>query len=187
MLSLCSRWMLKPAVVFWLTSGCAAVVAQHPIYLVRHAERAEMPKDDPPLSETGRARAAALADALSAARIATIITTQLLRTQQTGEAVALRSDARTIKVPAVRGELAAHVAAVVAEAKRARARAPVLVVGHSNTVSEVAAALGAAKLPALCETSFSHLWILGGVDGEPVQFARLRYGKEDAPPTGGCL
>jgi len=54
-----------------------------PVLLVRHAEKAAEPADDPPLTAAGAERAQALATALQDAGVTAIITTQLRRTRET--------------------------------------------------------------------------------------------------------
>jgi len=46
------------------------------IFLVLHGEKDMVSKENPPLSEAGQARAAALADALGQAGVTAIVTTQ---------------------------------------------------------------------------------------------------------------
>ena len=53
------------------------------VLLVRHAEKAAEPTDDPPLTAAGAERAQALATALHDAGVTAIITTQLRRTPAT--------------------------------------------------------------------------------------------------------
>jgi hypothetical protein len=58
------------------------------------------------------------------------------------------------------------------------------VVGHSNTVPQIAAALaGSAGQPSeFCETSYSHLLAVQGT-----HLLRARYGAADAiAPQAGC-
>ncbi|MGC4048357.1 MAG: histidine phosphatase family protein [Paludibaculum sp.] len=56
--------------------------AQTTIYVVRHADRAPG-NEDPPISETGRLRAKALARLLTDAPLGAIFATEAVRTQQT--------------------------------------------------------------------------------------------------------
>jgi hypothetical protein len=53
------------------------------VLLVRHAEKAAEPADDPPLTAAGAERAQALATALQDAGVTAIITTPLRRTRET--------------------------------------------------------------------------------------------------------
>ena len=60
------------------------------VFLIRHAEREDEPKQDPPLSKEGVARSQALARLLSGAGIKAILTSQYTRTKQTGEPLAAK-------------------------------------------------------------------------------------------------
>src|SRR5262245_7952006 len=55
------------------------------VLLVRHAEKAAQPADDPPLTQNGRRRAEALAEVIKDAHPTAIITTQLHRTVETAQ------------------------------------------------------------------------------------------------------
>ena len=100
------------------------------VILVRHAEKATAPAADPPLTEAGVARARALADALGLP----------LETVHTGTG-------------------GVH-ARAVADAVRAHAGQTVLVVGHSNTIPLIIAALGGPKFGDICDTQYSNLFVL---------------------------
>ncbi len=168
-----------------LTTALAAPAAAAPdlVILVRHAERAAEPQGDPALTPAGEQRAQALAQALAGLRVNAIITTQYRRTRDTAAPLAQATGVQPQVVGAGAGGAAAHVQAV-AEAVR-RQTGVVLVVGHSNTVTAVLAALGGPKLAELCETSFHHAFVLQPV-AEPPRWAQFSYGE---PSTAGvnCL
>jgi hypothetical protein len=58
------------------------------IVVVRHANKAAEPTDDPPLTQAGLKRAEDLAQALRNAGVTAIITTELHRTRETAEPLA---------------------------------------------------------------------------------------------------
>ena len=62
------------------------------VYLVRHAERADEPRQDPPLTDKGTARAQELGRTLSNANIKAIITSQFARTKLTAEPLAKQAN-----------------------------------------------------------------------------------------------
>lgn len=163
-----------------------AVALPDLVVLVRHAERAGEPAGDPALSPAGEQRAQALAEALAGLRVNAIVTTQWRRTRDTAAPLAQALGIRPQAVEAKRGGTAEHVQAV-ADAVRAES-GTVLVVGHSNTVTAVLAALGGPALPELCETSFHHAFVLRPTS-EPPRWARFSYGAPSAPtpPQAGCL
>ena len=92
------------------------------------------------LSATGQARAAALDSALAGLEVTTVIGTPFVRTCQTAAVVARRHRLDCIQVPIGSGGIPAHAAQVAAEARRHSGA--VLIVGHSNTVGAIVAALG---------------------------------------------
>src|ERR1700682_5430372 len=58
------------------------------LVLVRHADKAAQPANDPPLTSAGMKRAQDLAAALRSAGVTFIITTQLRRTRETAQPLA---------------------------------------------------------------------------------------------------
>jgi len=150
------------------------------VILVRHAERATEPAGDAALTPAGEQRAQALAQALTGLRVNTILTTQYRRTRDTTAPLAKAMGLQ----PQVVDAKAGHVQAV-ADAVRAQ-NGVVLVVGHSNTVTAVLAALGGPKLPDLCETSFHHAFVLQPAV-EPPRWAQFSYGAPSAAPEDRCL
>ncbi|HEX9630964.1 MAG TPA: phosphoglycerate mutase family protein [Gemmatimonadales bacterium] len=154
------------------------------VVLVRHAEKADQPRADPPLTEAGRARAHALAAVTASAGIGAVVVTPFARTRETAAAVARARGLTPVEIPVGRS-VAAHVAAVV-EAVRARpAGEPVLVVGHSNTIPAIVTALGGPPLADLCDNQYAVLYVLS-VPGEgPARLVTASYGAAD-PADAGC-
>lgn len=152
------------------------------VYLVRHAEKAAAPVDDPPLTDAGNARAGALVEALSGARIGAIISTPYLRTTSTARPLATATGV-AVETVAVTGGVAAH-AGAVADAVRRHAGKAVVVVGHSNTVPAIAAALGAPRVPDFCDEEYDHILVVELAASGPPRFTRLRYGAPS--PKGSC-
>jgi len=140
------------------------------IFVVRHAERADagMPpgsQKDPDLSDTGRARAAALAAMLKDARITRIYVTEFKRTHQTAAplAAALKEE------PVVIG--ANETAALVDALKGTTGNT--LVVGHSNTLPAIVKALGVEETFQVGEAEYDNLLVV--TRGAPPSLLRLRY------------
>lgn len=153
------------------------------VVLVRHAERATEPAGDPALTPAGEQRAQALALALAGLGVNAILTTQFRRTRDTAAPLARALGIQPQAIEAGRGGTAAHVQAV-ADATRAQTGV-VLVVGHSNTLTAVLAALGGPKLAEVCETSFHHAFLLQ--PGTPTRWAQFSYGAPSVAPGAGCL
>ena len=159
--------------------------ADHPqiVVLVRHAERAGAPPGDVALSPTGQARAEELAIALAETRLDTIVTTQYRRTRDTAAPVRAALNLTPVVVQAG-DDTASHVKAVAA-AVRAGGRS-VLVVGHSNTVPAIIAALGGPVMQELCDSEYSNLFTLALVPGQPTRLVHGHYGAPDPPSAGEC-
>jgi broad specificity phosphatase PhoE len=156
-------------------SGAAATT----VIFVRHAEKAAEPKDDPPLSDAGRARADALARVTSVAGVSAVVTSQFARTKQTAAPVAARLGLTPVAVaaevdPATRRLTPAALAALVAEIRK-HAGATVLVVGHSNTVPDAIKALGGPDV-TVDETAFDDMFVVTVVAEGRASVVRLKYG-----------
>ena len=153
------------------------------VFLVRHAEKADVPGTDPPLSERGAARAEALARLLQSAGVRAVYTSQFQRTRQTAEPVAKRlgitatavplsvktSNPREVTEESIR-ELTKRVEAHAGEA--------VLIVGHSNSVPDVIRALGGDIVPKIDESSFDDLFVVTVYGGGRAKVVHLKYGAE---------
>jgi broad specificity phosphatase PhoE len=165
-----------------LTAQAAAGDSQL-VLIVRHAEKAPEPGGDVPLTDAGRARAEALAEALAHARVDAIVTTQFRRTRETAGPLARRLQLTT-RVVEAGGDTRAH-ARAVADAVRGAGRT-VLVVGHSNTVPAIIAALGGPRLEELCESDYDNLFVLAMPAGGAPGLTQSRYGAPDPPDTPDC-
>ena len=143
------------------------------VLIVRHAERAPG-SGDVPISDAGQARAQALAEVGRVAGVSAVITTQFQRTQQTAAPLATALGL-TPAVVAAQADAAKH-AADVAAAVRAQAGKTVLVVGHSNTVPAIVAALGGPRFKDFCEPEYDNLIVMV-LDAESgVRTVRTKYG-----------
>jgi broad specificity phosphatase PhoE len=155
------------------------------VIIVRHAEKEALPAADPPLTVAGQARAKALLDAVRDAHVTSVITTQFARTRETAAPAARALGITPEVVPTTSG--ASHVQDVAA-AIRKHAGETVLVVGHSNTVTEIVAALGATKPPAICDSEYDNLYI---VTLSPDHNAGVVHGRFGAPTPAevdaGCV
>ena len=179
-----ARWcgvLLFAALLCTIPSAGAAQDGPSLVVLVRHAERAAEPADDPPLTEFGRARAAALAAAVAHAPPSAIIVSSRKRTMETAAPTATKFGV-TPTVVALEGGTAAHIAAV-AEAVR-KQRGVVLVVGHSNTIPAIVKALGGPVLPDICDATFTLLYsLVPARDGRAAQLVMSQYGAVDLAPV----
>ena len=175
-----------------LLAICALAVAAAPasaqtaattttVILVRHAEKASSPADDPPLNRAGEERARDLAQAVRDAGISAIITTQFARTRATSQPIATALGITPTVVAATNTK---HVQDVVAEIRK-HAGQTVLVVGHSNTVPAIVEALGAKRPPAICDSQYDNLYVVTMPPSEAVGTVRAKYG-EPSPRDATC-
>src|SRR6476620_10621880 len=118
------------------------------VVLVRHAEKAAEPAADPPLTAAGEARARALVDAVAGMPVRAILSTDFARTRATAAPLA----ARLRLVPET-----------------------VVVVGHSNTVPDIVAALGAPKPTAICDSEYDNLFVVRVPASGPATLDRRHY------------
>jgi broad specificity phosphatase PhoE len=152
------------------------------VILVRHAEKAASPANDPPLTAAGVERAKALAAALAEANVQAVITTELARTRETARPLA---DLLGLAPEIVHsGPRVAH-AKAVADAVRAHAGQTVLVVGHSNTVASIIAALGGPAIADICDTQYSNLFVLV-VKEERAALIKSSFGAPSPDPATTC-
>lgn len=137
--------------------GWAAVVVMQPpgtVIVVRHAEKAAAPADDPVLSPLGRGRAEALAEFLAPARIDAVYASQYQRTDATAAPLAAR-----LSLPVQRYE-ADDVPGLVDALKRRHRGDTVLVVGHSNTVPEIVRELSGRDIGEITEDRYGDVFIV---------------------------
>lgn len=148
------------------------------VILVRHAEKAAVPGADPPLSPEGEARALALRDALRDAGVTAVLVTHYRRTGDTALPFARARGVTPQTVPV--GEDVKRHAREVAEAVERHAGETVLVVGHSNTLPPIIAALGGPRVPEIADDEYDNLYILQKPDDGPARLIRARFGAPSA-------
>ena len=147
------------------------------VVLVRHAEKAANPKDDPPLTKAGQERARALVDALKDARVTAIITSDAQRTRETAQPLAEALGLKPVVVGLGRSGPKAHADAVAAELRRL-AGGVVVVVDHSDTIPLIIAALGGPRVAEIPSKEYADFFVLTpGPSG--VRLVRARYGAPD--------
>lgn len=144
------------------------------VVLVRHAEPASEPAQDPDLSEVGAARAGLLARMLESANVTTVYATQFRRTQQTSRPVAERFGLEVTVVEASAGD--EHIEDMARRIRAHEAGEVVVVVGHSNTIPRMVNALTGMHLDDLEENQFDRMYIVTIRDDEPGSLVTLRYG-----------
>jgi broad specificity phosphatase PhoE len=157
-----------------IAAGTLAAQSAAPItvLLVRHAEKAATPADDPPLTAEGEARARDLLDVVRDARVSAIITTQFARTRGTARPAAVPLGISPEVVTAGGATHAQDVAAAI----RKHAGQTVLVVGHSNTIPAIIEALGAKRPAAICDPEYDNLYVVTIDGGGKAGVVHSKYG-----------
>jgi phosphohistidine phosphatase SixA len=153
------------------------------VFLLRHAEREEEPRQDPPLSKDGIARSQALARLLSSAGVKAIFTSQFNRTKQTGEALATKLGLTvtpfTLKLsPSNPRQIAEESTAEVTNKILEHSGQSVLVVGHSNSIPDVIKMLGGDVVPTIDERKYDDLFIVTVYAKGKAKVTHLKYGAE---------
>jgi len=141
------------------------------VFVIRHAEK-EPSGADPALTDQGKERAKRLAETFSLAKVDAVYASELLRTYQTVEPLAL-AKGLTIARFNQQKELAGLIASVGA----LPAGAVAVIAGHSYTVENILEALGIADPPSIGSDDYDSLLLVtlpvepGGMSG----LVHLRY------------
>jgi broad specificity phosphatase PhoE len=151
------------------------------VILVRHAEKAAEPADDPPLTPDGEARARDLWNAIKDAGVSAVITTQFARTRATAQPTVTA----THVTPDVVRTTGANHPKDVADAVRKHAGQTVLVVGHSNTVPAIVEALGATRPRAICDPEYDNLYVVSIAADGKAGVVRAKFGAR-TPVDSSC-
>jgi phosphohistidine phosphatase SixA len=150
------------------------------VFLVRHAERADAPREDPPLLETGTARAQLLARILGKSGIKAIYTSQYLRTKATAEPLAkqlgIASVAISLKTTVANPrQVSPESIQEIVEKIYQRPGENALVIGHSNSVPDVIKALGGDVVPTVDEKEFDDLFVVTVYAKGKARVTHLKY------------
>jgi 2,3-bisphosphoglycerate-dependent phosphoglycerate mutase len=136
---------------------CVPLFAQQSattVILVRHAEKATTSGDDPQLSQQGAARAELLVKMFEHSGLTAIYSSEFIRTKKTVEPLARKLGLQVHIVPA---ESTKKLVDTIAARHTG---GTVLVVGHSNTLPEIIAALGAGKIAEIGDDDYDNLYIV---------------------------
>ena len=169
LLALAGILFLAVAFAYWNSATTTTIV------LVRHAEKQVGAISDAPLSPLGEVRAARLAqmfgDSATFGRVQKIYVTDTRRTQQTAAGVAQRLGV-TPEIIAGKTDSKALAKRVLRENRGGRA----LVVGHSNTVPEIVAALSdQSDVPSMADEEFDTLYVVTVPTIGRASVLRLKY------------
>ena len=157
--------------VLLLVASCISVAAQDAIYLIRHGEK-ELHGAEPALTPEGRQRAADWAEMLRHVGIDAIITSDALRTRETGRIIA---DALGLKHNALPK---ADISALVDTLEFDYEKETVLVVAHAETIPRILESLGVKEDIAIDQNEFANLFVLvAPSSNDPVYLHLLMPGR----------
>lgn len=152
------------------------------VIFVRHAEKAASPANDPGLSAAGQQRAVELArqlvdaDVVPGVGVDAVYSTAYRRTVETAKPVA---DALDLQVQTYD---AADTEAIIESMVREYKGKIILVVGHSNTVPEMIANMGASKnVPPIDDDEYDNIYLVTIPWFGKTKTIRLRYGEPYVP------
>ena len=143
---------LLPLLFGGAITGIDAASAQEAVYLIRHAEKAE--GEDPALLPEGRDRAAAWAGMLQRAEIDVVLTSDAVRTRETGGIIARALDIPTEALAA--SDVTGLVDLMTFDHEEDR----VLVVGHAETLPAILEGLGVGAGIEIDQDDFGNLFVV---------------------------
>lgn len=139
-------------------TGLAGIGSRTKIYLVRHAEKATTPADNPVLTEDGNKRAGDLMRKLQDKNVKRIYVTQFSRTQMTGDSMRIQLGIDTVKYLAEENgnDLFAKILS------HRDAGKTILIIGHSNTVPDYILKLGVSNYPTanIPDKEFDNIYLV---------------------------
>jgi broad specificity phosphatase PhoE len=147
-----ARFVAALSLSLAMLAPIVALAAPSAIYLARHGEKAPGGAKDPELTEIGQARARNIAAILGKAGVKAVFSTPLQRTRQTAAPLALAGGLEVQAYdPAAPGALVAKVKTL---------SGAVLVVGHSNTLTELVRLFGGVPGPDIADNEYDRLYQL---------------------------
>ncbi|GAB3994376.1 phosphoglycerate mutase family protein [Spirosoma daeguense] len=159
--------------LLFLCSACSTTT----VYIVRHGEKVSE-SDTTHLTAAGHARAEALANVLASKGVDSIFTTPYRRTRQTAEPLARRLNITMVDYAARPND------GIVKRIGAIRSKT-VLVVGHSNTILDIAKGLGThPTMNTIASGDFDNLFrvqIRRGLFGKSTKLSETTYGQPTLP------
>ena len=152
------------------TTACTTII------VVRHAEQTDPETPDPPLSDAGAARAKTLAVALENSGVQAIYVTQYRRTKDTATPVVALLHVPVIEVPVDRAKLAEHASLLATRILSEHPGGVVLVIGHSNTVPAIVAALARVKVRTIERSEFDRFIVVTAGEKACAHVLEAQYG-----------
>lgn len=133
----------------WLSAQATANTYQ--LFLVRHAEKADVISADPALSECGQIQAKAMATLLKAIQLPHLFHTPYQRTTMTATALLQQDRSLHSYDPTKLAEFSQQLM---------QAQQSAVIVGHSNTTPQLAALLSGQEISAMSEQQYGVIYQL---------------------------
>ena len=149
--------------------GSYTVTTPTTVLIVRHAEKAASPPDNPPLTAAGQERAKNLIHIVGKAGIKAIYATQYARTQQTVQPLADHLGLTVNKLEA------GNTKQLVDEALSKHAGEVILFAGHSNTIPDIITALGGDPISPIGDNDYDNLYIVTIYSPGKAKVVNLKY------------
>ena len=130
------------------------------VVLVRHAEKASLPRHDPDLSEAGVERANILAAMFEHATVSAIYTTQFTRNRQTAKPLADWQGIVPTVLPIESGKVTDYAQALKRDVLLNHSGELIVVVAHSNTVNDIILAFGGPDVGDLREDEYDRVFVV---------------------------
>ena len=147
--------------------------AENVVFVTRHAEKSlDVPGDAAPLLPKGTDRARALAHLLADAGIAEVVTTDALRSRQSGAPFAERASLKPVVM--TRDDQVAYTGRLIQKLD-GKDR---LIVAHTRNIPRILAALGVpngGQMQLDADTDYDNLFIVQLYPDRPASMVRLHY------------
>ena len=148
-----------------VSTGFSAA-AQDAVYLIRHAEK-ELSGPDPALTPEGRQRAEDWAVMLGHVGLDTVITSDAIRTQETGAIIAEAIGIRSSALPK------SDVAGLVDALEFDHDEETVLIVAHAETIPRILENLGVLADVTVDQSEFANLYVVLGASSDNLMYIHL--------------
>ena len=162
------RWL--PAFLFTILLFVglnSQAYSKQAVYVIRHGEK-EQTGTDPALTEAGRQRAAAWAEMFQLIDLDIVLTSDALRTRETGGIIA-----RSLGLP--QKELPMQdVAGLTDLIEFDHEDDNVLIVGHTETIPQILTNLGSTEAVEVSKSDFANLFVVVRQETDAPQLIRLR-------------
>lgn len=142
--------IISVCVIFYFYCWCQVTT----VLMVRHAEAAGTPANDPPLTTLGDTRAQKLVHVAVNAGLDAIYVTNLQRTQQTAAYIA--ADLGLTPIILNETQIAELVTAITSDHRGEK----ILVVGHSHTIPDIFEELNISEPPPITSYDYDNLFVI---------------------------